>query len=66
MGLSINLGHLDETLCYLLNVLIVNVIADNTGNHTDDKRRENSHHSYHLLPSQIYAVVLEVVALLRL
>ena len=63
---TIVLGHLVEMICRSFDVLVVNVAGDYAGNYTDDNRRKDSHHSYHLLPSQFNAVALEVVALARL
>ena len=50
-------GHLEETICYLLDVLIVNVASDYSGNYTDDKRRKDSYHDSHLLPNWFNAVI---------
>ena len=45
------------TDCHLLNELVVNVGGNHAGDHTDDKRREDTHHIYHLLPIWINAGV---------
>ncbi len=45
-------GTLSSRFCYLPNVLVIDVITDDTGNDTDDKRRY-----YHLLPSWFNAEV---------
>lgn len=41
----------------LFKELVINVIANNAGDHTDDKRRDYNRHFYHLLPILINAVV---------
>ena len=40
----------------LLNVLVVDIIPDDTGNHTDDKRHNGCCHFEHLLSVRIDAV----------
>ena len=45
------------TDCHLLDELVVNATGDDAGDNTDDKRREDGYHIYHLLPLGINAVV---------
>ena len=45
------------TGCHLLDKLVVDVASDDAGDDTDDKRRKDTQHTYHLLPLRINAVV---------
>ena len=49
-------GQVDLS-CHLLDKLVVNIASDYAGDYANGKRRKNTTHNYHLLPSWINAVI---------